>query len=277
LNLGASAATADWLLFLHADSRICDVLQLRRSLDYIYEHHSQQKDLMTAGRFSLEFDSCSEEKGFGLFYYESKARLGRSGCIHGDQGMMMSKVCLQKSGFFREDLPVMEDTSLAEVIRTSGQWLLLPGVIVSSSRRFLLEGVQARQTLNALMMNFLAIGWLDFFLRAPDLYRQQDLAKPLQLRPFFKMIRDQLAQMPIRQRWRIWILTGGYVRSQAWQLGLALDCRNAYRRGEAPGQQSNSWLNWFDRWFEPLTDHFPGRVLTALLVRVWFSFQLRFR
>ncbi len=277
LNLGVGVAKTDWLLFLHADSRIGDVLQLRKALDFICEYQRQKIGLLTAGRFSLEFDTRADESRFGLFYYEAKARLGRPGCIHGDQGMLMTKACLQKAGSFREDLPVMEDTSIAEVIRTSGQWLLLPGVIMTSARRFQIEGVKARQTLNALIMNFLAIGWLDFFLSAPDIYRQQDRTQPLQLLPFFKLIRDLLGKMPIRQRWGIWLATGGYVRSQAWQLGFALDCRKAYQRGYEPCQQTNVWLKWFDRWFEPLTNHCVGRALTALFVRLWFSWQLRFR
>ena len=277
LNLGVGVAKADWLLFLHADSRIGDVLQLRKALDFICEYQRQQTGLMTAGRFSLEFDTRPDGNRFGLFYYEAKARLGRPGCIHGDQGMLMTKACLQEAGSFREDLPVMEDTSIAEVIRTSGQWLLLPGVIVTSARRFQIEGVKARQTLNALIMNFLAIGWLDFFLSALDIYRQQDRTQPLQLLPFFMLIRDLLGKMPVRQRWGIWLATGGYVRSQAWQLGFALDCRKAYQRGYEPGQHTNVWLKWFDRWFEPLTNHCVGRALTALLVRLWFSWQLRFR
>jgi rSAM/selenodomain-associated transferase 2 len=276
LNLGVGAAKADWLLFLHADSRISDVLQLRKALDFICEYQQQQTGSMTAGRFSLKFDTRPDESSFGLFYYEAKARLGRPGCIHGDQGMLMTRACLQEAGFFREDLPVMEDTSFAEVIRASGQWLLLPGVIHTSARRFNVEGVKARQTLNALIMNFLAIGWLDFFLKSPDIYRQQDRAQPLQLLPFFLLIKELLGKMPLRQRWGIWLATGGYVRSQAWQLGFALDCRKAYQRGDEPGQQANVYLKWFDRWFDPLTNHFLGRALTALLVRLWFSWQLRF-
>ena len=277
LNLGVGAAKAEWLLFLHADSRICVVLQLRKALDFICEYQQQQTGLMTAGRFSLEFDKRADENRYGLFYYEAKARLGRPGCIHGDQGMLMTRTCLQEAGSFREDLPVMEDTSIAEVIRTSGQWLLLPGVIVTSARRFQAEGINARQTLNALMMNFLAIGWFDFFLSAPDIYRQQDRTQPLQLLPFFMLIRDLLGKMPIRQRWRIWLATGGYVRGQAWQLGFVLDCRKAFQGGLQPGQQASVWLTWFDRWFEPLTNHCIGRALTALLVRLWFSWQLRIR
>jgi hypothetical protein len=125
------------------------------------------------------------------------------------------------------------------------------------------------------MMNFLAVGWLVFFSKAPDIYRQQDRTQPLQLSPFFLLIRALLADMPLRTRWKLWLATGGYVRSQVWQIGLALDCRKAFRQGFEPGCQGKGWLNWFERWFNPLTNNCFGRTVTALLVRAWFAWQLR--
>ncbi len=275
LNAGVAVANSDWLLFLHADSRLVDVNQLLNALGFIHAHQKKQTSDASAGRFSLLFDISSSEKSFGLFYYEAKARLDRSGCIHGDQGMLMTKSFFHRVGPFREDLPVMEDTSIAETIRATGQWLLLPGKIVTSARRFQVEGLKSRQTLNALMMNFMSIGWLEFFAKAPEIYCQQDRTQPLQLFPFFHLIKKLLHDMPLRKRWRIWLATGGYVRSQAWQIGLALDCRKAYRQGLEPGCQNKDWLNWFDRWFNPLTNHWFGRTVTALLVRIWFAWQFR--
>jgi rSAM/selenodomain-associated transferase 2 len=275
LNTGVLAANSDWLLFLHADSRLAGDSQLQEALDFIQSHQRQASSDSSAGRFVLRFDSPSAEESFGLFYYEAKASLGRPGCIHGDQGLLLTKDFFQRVGPFRQDLPVMEDTSLAEKIRTTGQWLVLPGEIVTSARRFQIEGLKARQTLNALMMNFLAIGWLEFFAKAPDIYRQQDRTQPLQLLPFFRLIKELFDEMPISKRWGIYLATGGYVRSQAWQIGLALDCRKTYRQGLEVNHQSYYWLNWFDRWFDPLTNHCIGRTLTALLVRAWFAWQLR--
>lgn len=275
LNAGVSAANSDWLLFLHADSRLGDDRQLQGALVFIQRHQRQESSDSSAGRFALRFDSPDGEDRFGLFFYEAKAYLGRPGCIHGDQGLLLTKAFFNRVGPFRQDLPVMEDTSLAETIRAAGQWLLLPGEIVTSARRFQVEGLKARQTLNALMMNFLAIGWLEFFAKVPDIYRRQDRTQPLQLHPFFILIRDLFADMPLRKRWRLWLATGGYVRSQAWQIGLALDCHKACRQGLEPGHQPDGWLNWFDRWFDPMTNHCVGRALTALLVKVWSVWQVR--
>lgn len=274
LNSGALAATSDWLLFLHADSRLVDANQLQSALTFMHSHQQHQASDYSAGRFPLRFDFSEGEASFGLFFYETKARIGRPGCIHGDQGLLLTASFFQKVGPFREDLPVMEDTSMAEVIRDTGQWLLLPGEILTSARRFEVEGLKSRQTLNALMMNFLAIGWLDFFGKAPDLYRHQDRTRALQLSPFFFLIRDLFDDMSFRKRLGVWLATGQYVQSQAWQIGLALDCRKAYRRNVSQEHCNDFWLKWFERWFDPLTNHAAGHALTALLVRFWFAWQL---
>lgn len=163
---------------------------------------------------------------------------------------------------------------MAETIRAAGQWLLLPGEVITSARRFRSEGFRARQTLNALMMNCLAIGWPVFFERAPEVYRQQDQARPLRMQPFYLLLRELLNAEPWRARWAVWMATGRYVRSQAWQLGLALDCRKVYRGSARTFWRSCSWLGCFDRWFDPLTDHCLGHAVTALLVRLWFSWQM---
>jgi len=83
-----------------------------------------------------------------------------------------------------------------------------------------------------------------------------------------------LSVMSARQRRSLWLATGAYVRGQAWQLGLSLDCRKAYQNKAEHLQRPGPWLNWFDRWFDPLTNHRVGYAVTALLVRLWFARQL---
>jgi hypothetical protein len=123
-------------------------------------------------------------------------------------------------------------------------------------------------------MNFAAIGWDDFFRAASGIYRQQDVTGCLRLAPFFRVIRDLLRQLPMRRRFRLWYRTGNYVRPNAWQLAFALDVRRNFRRGLPAGEGGTPWLDWFDRWYPPLTDHPPGRLAAAGLVWLWFHLTL---
>jgi hypothetical protein len=188
--------------------------------------------------------------------------------------LLLSRSFFTELGGFDEALPLLEDTRFAEAAREAGELLLLPAEIIASSRRFESEGLLPRQVLNALVMNFAAIGWDDFFRAAPEVYRRQDRTRPLELLPFLRLVRMLLQPLPRRARFRLWYGTGVYVRSQGWQLGFALDCRRNFRNGWASGAGPTPCLNRFDRWFDRLTDHPPGRLATALLVRAWFALTL---
>ncbi len=271
MNLAAEHAGGRWLLFLHADSRLNDQHLLRNGLDRLEQACSPAAGICrAAGHFTLKFDLPAEQTHLGFAFYEAKARLNEAGCTHGDQGFLLSSAFFAEVGPFREDLPVMEDTLLAETVRQQGRWLLLPGDIHTSPRRFLVEGLAARQTLNALLMNFLFVGWEDFLREAPTIYRQQRSAAGLQLAPFRREIIDRLRKMPFRQRWQLWYATGAYVRSQAWQLGFFFEVRRCFRSGMPLPTNFSVEDRPFRRWFDRLTDHPAGVCLTAFLTWIWF-------
>lgn len=270
LNAGAGTARGETLLFLHADSFLVDSLALRRSLDALSAVIADGGDEKVAGHFALRFDRRDESPSPAYRYYEFKARLDRPGCTHGDQGFMLLCAFFRNVGPFDESLPLLEDTRLAEKIRSEGRWLLLPAEIRTSARRFETEGLYERQLLNALIMNFAAIGWDAFFRAVPGIYRGQDGAGRLRLHPFLNAIRELLRPLPWRERCRLWYETGRFVRANAWQLALALDVRRNFRRGVPLEEMTNPALDLFDRWFDRLTDHPPGRLVATALVRCWF-------
>lgn len=278
LNAGARAATAETLLFLHADSGFPDPLALRKGLDALTATIGRRGDERVAGHYALRFDVLAGRYGFGYYFYECKARLDRPECTHGDQGFLLRRSFFAGIGPFEEAFPLMEDTRLAETVRREGEWLLLPAEVVTSARRFETEGLCERQLLNALLMNFAAIGWDDFFRQASGIYRRQDLAGRLRLLPFLRAVRELLRQLPRRRRLALWYRTGGYVRRHAWQLAFALDVRRNFRRGLPAGKGGTPLLERFDRWYGPLTDHPPGRLAAAGLVWLWFhgTFLYRF-
>jgi rSAM/selenodomain-associated transferase 2 len=274
MNAGAALAVAELLLFLHADSRLSAPSALAAGLAAWRAAHRQAGRNCLAGHFRLVFDGPGADHS-AYYFYACKARSERPGTIHGDQGFLLSAACFRRLGGFPEDLPVLEDTRLADRLLTEGGWLLLPAEILTSTRRFHREGLLSRQVLNALVMNFAAIGWEAFFGQASGLYRQQAAAGSLDLGAFLEMIRSLLDQLPTTERRRLWQLTGSYVRSQGWQLALALDCRNNYRAGLPPGDGSTFWRTIFDRWYDRLSDNSAGRWLATTMVYTWFVLTRR--
>jgi len=187
---------------------------------------------------------------------------------------MVSRELFDRLGGFDESAFVAEDTRFAETLRQAGPWLLFPAEIWTSARRFEVEGLKERQTLNALIMNFAAIGWDEYFLQASGIYRVQADAGSLDLRPFFELVLTLQRTVSWRVRLNRWYRTGCYVRSHAWQLALALDVRRNYQAGLSPGTGDLCWLNFYDRWIDRCIDHPPGRLLATLLTWLWFRWML---
>lgn len=272
LNAGAAASSGKTLLFLHADSAFTDSHALRSGLDTLDAAVAKNGNDRLAGHFALRFVRRCDSRPRGYYHYECKARLHRRECTHGDQGLLLRQSFFNEAGPFDETLPILEDTRMAESIRQKGLWLLLPAEIHTSARRFETEGLAERQTLNAIILNFAAIGREDFLLEIPDIYSCQNNYGHLQLAPFFRRFRQQISALSWTNRLRLWYATGTYVRSNAWQLALALDTLRNFRQGIQPGEGNTACLEFYDRYIDRLTDHAPGKLATALLVRLWFQF-----
>src|ERR1700674_5517741 len=90
----------------------------------------------------------------GISPSASTGRHGRRECTHGDQGFLLRRGFFNAVGPFEESLPMLAETRFAEAVRNRGEWLLLPAEIQTSARRFEIEGLRERQTLNAIITNF---------------------------------------------------------------------------------------------------------------------------
>ncbi|QGJ71862.1 EAL domain-containing protein/glycosyl transferase [Planctomycetales bacterium 10988] len=135
-NLGASRATGEFLLFLHADTWLAESV------------HPQLEEVLNSPDFQLgAFWQKIEAEGFVYRLLErgNAYRVARWGLVYGDQGMLVRRAFFEKFGGFPEE-PFLEDLIFSQNARRV-QWpLLLPGPLHVSARRWQKQGV-FKQTL----------------------------------------------------------------------------------------------------------------------------------
>jgi glycosyltransferase involved in cell wall biosynthesis len=272
LDAAIAASRGSMLLILHADSVFPDPMALRKALDTL-DAASAPGKTATAGHCRLRFRHSSLKPSLPFFFYEAKACLDRTGCTHGDQGLLFSRSVYGEAGPFANDRPMLAETEFAERVRKIGRWLLLPMEIQTSARRFEKEGLKERQTLNSLICNAAALDWEEFFDKIPALYRHHDESDRLDLAPIFKGINRLIKMMPRQERSRFWYHTGVFVRENAWQIPFFLDIRNAFRQGVEPWQVKPCWLALHDRIIAPLIANPAGNMLAGFLTWCWFRFM----
>jgi glycosyltransferase involved in cell wall biosynthesis len=273
LNEGVDASHGETLLFLHADSRFVDPQALAKGMESL----SGGNDRMITGKYTLRFDRPATPS-LAYYFFESKARLVRRECTHGDQGLMMRRDTFLKFGPFEEFPPMLAETRFAEKMRLNGLLLNIPAEILTSTRRFEQEGMFERQTLNAILMNCTSQGWYEPFQAVTDLYRNQSETGRLQLYHVLKTMNRLIAALPDEERRRFWRATGTYVRNNAWQLAFFLDVRINFRKGLPPGIGGTPMLERFDRVVAPKLDCRTCDRITSALVWLWFTVtRLRYR
>lgn len=259
MNAGARVATAPWLLFLHADTRLEHPRQLAESLAAL----RAEDDPRCAGHWGLRFARTRPGADTLYRYMEGKTRSNRPWTINGDQGLLIARAFFDELGGFDQRLSYFEDQRLAARIFAQGRWCLLPGTLTTSARRFEAEGAAERYTLMALMMALHAGGAEEFFTRAPQLYAAQSDTGALDLRPFLRLIRQIVWQRRWRGAAQLLGRIGRFVRENAWQLAYRLDLRRP--RGA---------LAFYDRHLARRLDNRLCDALTALLAIGWFYLWL---
>lgn len=255
MNAGAAAARGRYLLFLHADTRLTGADQFALSIEALAAARTRP----AAGHFSLRFNEVVGSTAQKLRYHEAKTHLNRKNTTNGDQGMLLLAEDFVSLGGFDESLHFLEDQDMAERIRALGCWMTLPSTIVTSGRRFAIEGYTPRMLQSAVIMCFREIELRDFFHESATIYRDQDRVEgPLPMEAFLRMGHHCLARDGIRRFIGRWYGIGRFVRGNAWQLFYAKDVRERDRAGDR-------WLAWYDRYFDPLTDNAIGNILAMLL------------
>lgn len=266
MNAAARRAAGEFLLFLHADSRIRDPLLLANALTALRARIDQTGRSHVAGHFSLRFNRSSQDHPMAYRYMEEKTAFNRTNTTNGDQSFLMAEDSFRTLGGFDESLPFLEDQRMAEQIRQHGTWITLPGVLYTSARRFEAEGFHRRYILMAIIMGLYSTGVDAFFRRAPAVYRSQQEAGRLMLTPFFRVIRKMMREdLGLKGSLLAWFRVGRYVRQNSWQMFYFFDIWARPLLG--PGRYP--FLTFHDRIFGPLTDFKLFDAVTAVLCFIW--------
>lgn len=264
MNAGAGAARGELLLFLHADSELPAITLLRDALaEYETACTAPMARKLLAGHFALRFIREYGGHDYLFRYMEGKTRLSRPYTINGDQGLLIARADFHQLGGYDQSLPFLEDQRLAAKIFAQGRWVLLPGLLLTSARRFETEGHSARYTLMAMLMGLHYAGIEEFFTLAPEVYREQASSAKLALSPFHALARRVLAA---RGRWRSLRAIGPFIRHNTWQLFYAVDVA---RRAEALPA-----LRWYERHLERRLENVFWDSLAAALLGAWFYLWL---
>lgn len=266
MNTGAAHAKGRFLLFLHADSGLESPRLLADALAALQQDIAAAGHDRIAGHFPLRFVGGSVTTADFYRHLEGKTRLNRPYTINGDQGLLVSAAFFRRLGGFDERLPFLEDQRIAAKIFEQGHWMLLPGTLLTSARRFETEGHRERYTLMAILMGLHAADVEEFFQRAPQVYALHSDSGHLQLAPMLQLIRQIFRERGLRQTAAILYRIGRFVRENAWQLAYWRD--QVHRAGHLPR------LAFYDRWLHPLTRNPLADALSTLLVCLWFFIWL---
>ncbi|MCP4752884.1 MAG: DUF2064 domain-containing protein [Proteobacteria bacterium] len=136
MNLGASSAEGEYLLFLHADTYLPNGFdtEIRRILTL---------PDVAAGAFTLRVDD--DRQSIRLVEWMVALRSKLLKLPYGDQGLFLTSDRFQRTGGF-PDLPIMEDFEYVRRLRKSAAIVLSELSVVTSGRRWEKLGV-ARTTL----------------------------------------------------------------------------------------------------------------------------------
>lgn len=224
MNAGAAQARAETLLFLHADSELCSGPAMLETAFREFRRQAKRARRPRAGHFALRFLRTRPGRDALYSYMEAKTRSNRPGTINGDQGLMIERRTFDALGGFDESLPIFEDQRMSARIFCDGAWVLLPGELGTSARRFEREGHFQRFALMALMMAMHESGMPEFLSRARNVYAEQSDARKLDLSPFADLAREIfVAKLRGQTGLGAAQSLGRYLRSNGWQLGLMID------------------------------------------------------
>jgi rSAM/selenodomain-associated transferase 2 len=139
LAAGAGAATGDWLLFLHADTRLAIGWE-KAARGFMADPANAVR--AAAFRFALDDDAASARRLEAMVAWRCRV----FSLPYGDQGLLLSRALYDHIGGYRP-LPLMEDVDLVRRIGRRNI-VLLDAPAVTSAERFRAGGYLRRPARN---------------------------------------------------------------------------------------------------------------------------------
>lgn len=146
MNYGAQNSNAEILYFLHADTIPPENFDKK-----IIEAVSKGNE---AGCFRLSFD----RHHFLLNFYARCTRFNIDAFRFGDQSLFIKKELFDSIGGFREDHIVMEDQEMVKRIKKEASFNILTDEVITSSRKYLENGVLKLQLIFTLIFSLYKVG-----------------------------------------------------------------------------------------------------------------------
>lgn len=148
MNAGASVASGDILLFLHADTHIAP-----ESLDNA--RMALSKPGVVGGAYRLRI--ASPRRSLKIISALANLRSRWLGMPYGDQAIFAKCEAFASVGGY-EDIPIMEDVRLIEALREKGKIVLIENYAETSPRRWEKEGVLKATLRNIALITLYKLG-----------------------------------------------------------------------------------------------------------------------
>lgn len=146
MNSGATLATGEWLLFLHADTE----LPADSFASFLREIHLNPA--LNSGAFEFRVRNPRFVYRYLEFYVRFRSRWLK--LPFGDQALFVRRSLFESLGGFRADYPLMEDMELVGRLTKHKGFQVLNAPVYTSARRYETEGYFKRSCSN-LYLQFL--------------------------------------------------------------------------------------------------------------------------
>ncbi len=147
-NTGAKAASGDFFLFLHCDTRLP-----RNYMTHVGK--ILQQEGVAAGAFQLAINA--QGLGYRIIEYSANLRSRMLKLPYGDQALFMkNETYFAANGF--PDQPILEELDLLSRLKNLGRIVIAPAYATTSARRWQQHGIVKTTIVNQLMLTGWAIG-----------------------------------------------------------------------------------------------------------------------